>query len=225
MNHTLSPGQPRDHLFDNIKALMLFLVPLGHTLDVFIADGNVEEILMKYIYLFHMPIFAFVTGYFTKNLDKARENAVKKCLIPYLVFQGLYILMAVAMLRLGLAQFNAGTFNASILLPSSAFYYLLAVFFWKLLGILPPSAGSVRGAGAAHQLHKLSGFSRGAWRRLFPAPVLCAGCALHQRDGRTHSEDPQVRGRAHSAGRHPARSVPALLHPQRPHDLWLRRLQ
>ena len=29
MNHTLSPGQPRDHLFDNIKALMLFLVPLG----------------------------------------------------------------------------------------------------------------------------------------------------------------------------------------------------
>ena len=51
MNHTLSPGQPRDHLFDNIKALMLFLVPLGHTLDVFIADGNVEEILMKYIYL------------------------------------------------------------------------------------------------------------------------------------------------------------------------------
>ena len=96
MNHTLSPGQPRDHLFDNIKALMLFLVPLGHTLDVFIADGNVEEILMKYIYLFHMPIFAFVTGYFTKNLDKARENAVKKCLIPYLVFQGLYILMAVA---------------------------------------------------------------------------------------------------------------------------------
>lgn len=106
MNHTLSPGQPRDHLFDNIKALMLFLVPLGHTLDVFIADGNVEEILMKYIYLFHMPIFAFVTGYFTKNLDKARENAVKKCLIPYLVFQGLYILMAVAMLRLGLAQFN-----------------------------------------------------------------------------------------------------------------------
>ena len=96
MNHTLSPGQPRDHLFDNIKALMLFLVPLGHTLDVFIANGNVEEILMKYIYLFHMPIFAFVTGYFTKNLDKARENAVKKCLIPYLVFQGLYILMAVA---------------------------------------------------------------------------------------------------------------------------------
>ena len=86
MNHTLSPGQPRDHLFDNIKALMLFLVPLGHTLDVFIANGNVEEILMKYIYLFHMPIFAFVTGYFTKNLDKAQENAVKKCLIPYLVF-------------------------------------------------------------------------------------------------------------------------------------------
>ena len=82
MNHTLSPGQPRDHLFDNIKALMLFLVPLGHTLDVFIADGNVEEILMKYIYLFHMPIFAFVTGYFTKKSGQGPGECRQKMSDP-----------------------------------------------------------------------------------------------------------------------------------------------
>jgi hypothetical protein len=36
------------------------------------------------------------------------------------------------MILLGMASFNTDAFNGSILLPSSAFYYLLAVFFWKL---------------------------------------------------------------------------------------------
>ena len=123
----------RDFLMDNIKALLLFLVALGHTLDVYKGNGGAELYIMKYLYLFHMPAFAFITGYFTKNLERARETAVEKCLMPYLVFQGLYVIMANVMIHLGLANFNSDTFNSSILVPSSAFYYLLAVFFWKLL--------------------------------------------------------------------------------------------
>lgn len=42
MNSDIAPVQERNYLFDNIKALMLFLVPLGHTLDVYISDGNIE---------------------------------------------------------------------------------------------------------------------------------------------------------------------------------------
>lgn len=123
----------RDCQMDNIKAFLLFLVALGHTLDVYKDSGEVELYLMKYIYLFHMPLFAFITGYFTKDLEKARSTALEKCLIPYLLIQGLYILMATVMIRLGLANFNSSVFNSSLLVPSSAFYYLLAVFFWKLL--------------------------------------------------------------------------------------------
>ncbi|MDI9241626.1 acyltransferase family protein [Fusibacillus kribbianus] len=131
----MQPNQssaPRNYLFDNIKALMLFFVAFGHTLDVYLASGTFEMTLMKYIYLFHMPMFAFITGYFSKDLDKARNGAVQKCLVPYLLFQGLYIAMANAMIAMGLASFNSDVFQSSILLPSSAFYYLLAVFFWKL---------------------------------------------------------------------------------------------
>ena len=80
-----------------------------------------------------MPIFAFITGYFTKDLDKARKTAVEKCLMPYLIFQGIYVIMANVMIKMGLASFNSDTFNSSILVPSSAFYYLLAVFVWKLI--------------------------------------------------------------------------------------------
>lgn len=122
----------RDVLMDNIKALLLFLVAFGHTLDVYKGTGGTELYIMKYVYLFHMPMFAFITGYFTKNPDKARSTAVEKCLIPYLLFQGIYIAAANIMIHLGLASFNSTVFNGSVLVPSSAFYYLLAVFFWKI---------------------------------------------------------------------------------------------
>lgn len=60
----------RDSQMDNIKAILLFLVALGHTLDVYKDVWNVNMYLMKYIYLFHMPLFAFITGYFTKNTER-----------------------------------------------------------------------------------------------------------------------------------------------------------
>lgn len=123
----------RDAAFDNVKAAMLVLVAFGHVLDVYMRNGAFEYALMKWIYLFHMPVFAFVTGYFSKNADRARETALTRALLPYLLFQGCYVLAGRAMIRLGLARFSADIFNGSLLVPSSAFYYLLAVFFWKLL--------------------------------------------------------------------------------------------
>lgn len=125
-------SKQRDNMMDNVKALLLFFVAFGHTLDVYKGSGGAELYIMKYIYLFHMPLFAFITGYFTKNFERARETAVEKCLMPYLIFQGIYVIMANVMIYIGIASFNSDVFNSSILIPSSAFYYLLAVFFWKI---------------------------------------------------------------------------------------------
>lgn len=122
----------RDFLMDNCKALLLFLVALGHTLDVFKESSEASMYIMKYLYLFHMPMFAFITGYFTKDLDKARSNAAPKSLIPYIFFQSIYLLAAFLLIKLGVASYNTDTFNGSLIVPSSDFYYLLAVFFWKL---------------------------------------------------------------------------------------------
>lgn len=62
---------------DNLKALMLLLVIVGHTLDPYIVEENsFYRYLMQYIYLFHMPMFAFVTGYFSKNVDKVDRKSV-----------------------------------------------------------------------------------------------------------------------------------------------------
>ena len=53
----------RDSQMDNIKAILLFLVALGHTLDVYKDVWNVNMYLMKYIYLFHMPLFFMISGF------------------------------------------------------------------------------------------------------------------------------------------------------------------
>lgn len=123
----------RNHLFDNIKGVMLILVVVGHTLDPYITDSNsMFRYIMQYIYLFHMPMFAFVTGYFSKNADKSRDGAVKKVLIPYLLIQTVYIIVAEICIMVGLAKFNADVFRPSLLLPTSPLYYLLCVFLWKV---------------------------------------------------------------------------------------------
>lgn len=124
----------RNYLFDNLKALMLFLVIIGHILDPYIErQDSLYRYVMQYIYLFHMPMFAFITGYFTKNTEKARATAVRKVLLPYLFWQLLYIATALLFIRLGLASYNTDVFKPSLLLPSSPLYYLLCVFVWKVL--------------------------------------------------------------------------------------------
>ena len=118
MNSKLT--EKRDYLFDNLKALMLFLVVIGHILDPYIErQDSLYRYLMQYIYLFHMPMFAFITGYFTKNTEKARNSAVRNVLVPYIFWQLLYIITALLFIRLGLASYNTDVFKPSLLLPSS----------------------------------------------------------------------------------------------------------
>lgn len=63
----------RDISIDNIKAFAIFLVVLGHSLqyiknDFFWgADKEYENYLFRCIYMFHMPLFVFLSGIYHKN--------------------------------------------------------------------------------------------------------------------------------------------------------------
>ncbi len=73
---------------DNIKAMLIILVVVGHLLELFLKSGNVKTIY-KIIYSFHMPLFIFISGYFAKfNLKKIITGLV----VPYMIFQAAYIL-------------------------------------------------------------------------------------------------------------------------------------
>lgn len=66
--NSLPLNKKRDYYIDNIKAVFIFLVVLGHLLDYLGEAGLPFAInLRSFIYFFHMPGFIFLSGYLAKS--------------------------------------------------------------------------------------------------------------------------------------------------------------
>ncbi len=76
----------RNYRIDNMKFILISFVVIGHLLELF--DGTTEQIIYKIIYLFHMPAFIFLTGYFAHFNPM---KIIKNFLCPYIIFQVLYL--------------------------------------------------------------------------------------------------------------------------------------
>ncbi len=109
-------SSPRDLRFDGLKSLLIFLVVLGH---LTFKDYGID--LMEMIYSFHMPVFVFLSGYFTSlSSDKEKQRRwLKKTLVIFIAaLIAQYILKLV--LEYELSRLNGFEFNAySILKPRS----------------------------------------------------------------------------------------------------------
>lgn len=76
----------RLYRFDNIRFFLMFLVISGHFLEITKGYGN-TCLLYRIIYLFHMPAFIFISGYFAKYHPK---KILFQFICPYVSFQFLY---------------------------------------------------------------------------------------------------------------------------------------
>lgn len=84
---------PRDPHVDNIKAVLVTLVVVGHALGQTLGAYPPAGYVYTWIYLFHMPAFAFVSGLLSVGYTVDRNRAagmLRTLVLPYLVFQGLY---------------------------------------------------------------------------------------------------------------------------------------
>lgn len=120
--------ESRNSLFDNVKCLLIFLVVFGHFIENFqsIWNSGYTRVAWQFIYLFHMPGFAFISGYFSKKNDsKIFEKVLKKQLIPLAVFQFLFELLSIVMTR----NFTGATFS---LTPYWTLWYLLSLAYWRI---------------------------------------------------------------------------------------------
>ncbi|MFA1539700.1 acyltransferase family protein [Actinomadura monticuli] len=120
------PRKERDPFFDNAKYFAILLVVAGHSLanllNVPMAKG-----LYIFIYLFHMPLFIVITGYFSRNWTFAGGKARKLIThvgVPYVVFETAY----------SLYDWLAGrnTLEISLLNPYYLTWFLIALFMWRL---------------------------------------------------------------------------------------------
>lgn len=83
----------RIFVFDNIKALLIVLVVIGHAADYYTKESDVMRMFFIYTYLFHMPLFIFIAGLFSKSAilkDTFKLEKVANFLILYLLLKILY---------------------------------------------------------------------------------------------------------------------------------------
>lgn len=70
-----------------------------------------------------MPAFLFISGYFSKKVEKGYDKAIERYLLPY-VFVVLFC-ASIKFILYGKTSFN-------LLQPSFASWYLLTLFFYKI---------------------------------------------------------------------------------------------
>ena len=122
----------RDPVLDNFKGFLILMVVTSHVIHD-LAEGSVELTrIYDCICLFIMPGFVFVAGYFSKNVEKAREGAVAGFLVPYVLLD--FALDFSEWIVDGLQKgFGEVTFFDSFRLtePRWALWYLLCMFYWR----------------------------------------------------------------------------------------------
>jgi fucose 4-O-acetylase-like acetyltransferase len=120
-----APARTRDPHLDNIKAVLVVLVVVGHGIEA--LRGRVPEGLYVAIYSFHMPAFVLLSGYLSRSWkpDPAHLRALATGLLaPFVLFQ--------VLLAAELAIIAGVRFPGDLLLPRGATWFLLALAWWRL---------------------------------------------------------------------------------------------
>ena len=123
----IASGKERNYLFDNMKVLLTFFMVSAHYIRI---SGSFDVSSFGgffYIIAFYFIImqgFLFVSGYFSKNVDKCRLGAAKNFLLPY-------ILLMPVMFVVRLGVFGDAAFD--LLSPSHALWFLLVLFVYRFM--------------------------------------------------------------------------------------------
>lgn len=122
----------RDYQLDNIRGILVFFVVFGHALELVRINSGLSAYVYNFIYMFHMPVYIFITGYLSKNISKGRDTAFRKLFIPFLLFNSIWNFIQVVSMRfIEIPLDNPVAF--SFLNPGWALWFILALFLWKLL--------------------------------------------------------------------------------------------
>ncbi len=113
--------------WDLLRALLIFLVVLGHTADYYTSGSSKMQALFIFIYSFHMPCFLFLDGMFSKrNVNNKNYSRIFSYLILYVLIKFLVFL----------AKGIAGKgFTFSLFSSQGLAWYALALFWCNLITI------------------------------------------------------------------------------------------
>lgn len=134
-------GGERIALFDNIKGILIILVVLGHIAHPIHNENPVLSAVFDIIYLFHMPLFVFMSGLFAKGAYRGGKLNVDR-ILSFLVL-GFGFQIALALVN------GAALTPARILSFTSAPWYLASMACWYALTPALSHLGPQRGLALA----------------------------------------------------------------------------
>ena len=107
----------RSQYWDNLKGILIFLVVFAHILYQLQNRFFSVNCIVDYIYMFHMPAFVFVSGYFGKSEHSRSAAAIIRLIFIYFIFNSITGFI-----------FGFG----SLLEPMYSYWYLIALIVWRL---------------------------------------------------------------------------------------------
>lgn len=144
----------------NLKAFLLLCVVMGHALERDIGYDSAAAVLYRLLYLFHMPLFAFLSGLGARDGRTCFRQA-RQAGRQYVWAQGLVLLVSLLI--------RPDSFSAYLIRPYWHLWYLASLAAWQLLAGCVYLAMAHTGAGTAAHIK--------GWL-LLPAVAagLAAGC-------------------------------------------------
>ena len=107
----------RNVYWDNIKGFLILLTVFAHILYQFRDQSVLINSIVDYIYMFHMPAFVFVCGYFGKSEHSRSFEVIVKLIFLYFIFNSIM-------------GFIYGF--GSLLRPMYSYWFLIALIAWRI---------------------------------------------------------------------------------------------
>ena len=120
-------GSRRIPLWDNARFGCIVLVVMGHAIQRQTLDSDNALTLYLFVYAFHMPAFAIISGHFSKASPpstRGMRRVLTDFVLPYVIFETIWSL--VKWLVEGRAAFNPTE-------PSWTLWFLLALAIFRLV--------------------------------------------------------------------------------------------
>ena len=119
----------RDERIDAVKFWLVFLVITGHVvMRKEFADSTICLVMWNWLFIFDIPLFVFISGYFFRKKDKRDFwPSIGKILEPLIIFH-----------LIGIFFYKDSLSIRTILSPWFMLWYLLSLIYWRiLLQIIP----------------------------------------------------------------------------------------
>ena len=116
----------RDNYFDNLRGFLIICVIVGNSLEYISPSSVNPHYLILFLYMFHMPLFTFISGYFCKRSNRSTVEKVVDTTKIYLFAQIFYFIFNRYVL-------NRTSVKFQLLYPNWTLWYLLALIVWYVL--------------------------------------------------------------------------------------------